>query len=111
MADCNPTLRWGARWCDAHDRRLARCELDAACAPVAPEHDGITIECDTHQRSIWVTCPPCSFTGPRRGGDPDTAFAMALLDRAAHLAGDDLLDLVDQADVVTIPTNEELLDA
>jgi hypothetical protein len=95
---CAPAFRWGARWCDGHDRRLARCELEAAAAPVAAEHDGIELASDAH--AVWVACP-CGVTGPRRAGDAETAWAMALLDRAAHLAGEDL----------HAPPEQQLLDA
>jgi hypothetical protein len=108
---CAPAFRWGARWCDTHDRRLGRCELDAACAPVAPEHEGI--ELTTAGRAVWVACP-CGVEGPHRSGDAETAWAMALLDRAAHLAGEDLdaITARPELDPPVEPTpNQELLTA
>lgn len=99
--------RWGVRWCADHDRPAARCEFELAVDDPPAGHEP---ELTSGGNAIWLTCS-CGTTGPRRTGDPDSAWAMALADRAAHLAGDDLPIPVEPAPADPIPTAEELLHA
>lgn len=95
---CIGTRRWGVRWCDVHDQRLAFCELAAARAP-APEGHEMSLE--SARNTVWLTCS-CGAVGPRRAGEATDAHAQALADRAAHLAGEPFLP-VELVDVTAMP--------
>lgn len=99
MTDHAPVFRYGTAWCNLHDRRWARCDLEAALAEPPAGCEDLAIE--STGNACWVACS-CGTVGPRRTGDAETAWLMAAIDRATHLAGGSL----DPAPPVLPPTAE-----